>query len=85
MLCWPTPYPPSLCAHWECVIPKGSTTPACLWCHILPVCTLACTLVHDVGRRSLLSETNTPSSVQGWCVYIGADPRLALTDSSVLC
>lgn len=66
MLCWPTPCPLGMCYS------KGKHYTCLLWCHILPVCTLACTLVHDVGQRSLLSETNTPSSVQGWHVYIGA-------------
>lgn len=50
---------------------KGKHYTCLLWCHIWPVGTSACTLVHDVGQ-SLLSETNTPSSVQGWYMYIGA-------------
>lgn len=46
MLCWPNHHH---CVHTGNVLFKGSTTPAC---HILPVCTLASTFVHDVGQST---------------------------------
>lgn len=36
---------------------QGKHYTCLLWCHILPVCTSACTLVHDVGQ-SPTSWTN---------------------------